>query len=103
MIILQKTLNVFRGQQHPPPPLDGISLITSGELSVNYLHSLPVCRQFDDIYTRLVHNKSNSILSDTEDSGSGRSQRSDSDDDDYEYDGYEYDDDIYGYMGEYEN
>ena len=70
---------------------------------MNYLHSLPVCRQFDDIYTRLVHNKSNSILSDTEDSGSGRSQRSDSDDDDYEYDGYEYDDDIYGYMEEYEN
>ncbi len=89
-----------RGEQHPPPPLDGVSLLTAGELPVAFLRSLSVAHHFDDIFTRLVHNRVHSALSDTEESGSARSPGSSAE---YEYDGYEYDDDIYGYMGGYES
>ncbi len=70
---------------------------------MTYLHSLPVCRQFDDLFTRLVHNRAGSALSDTEDDSASSFSHKSIESAGYEYDGYVYDDAIYGYMEEYEN
>ncbi len=74
----------------------------SGYLPQSCINAMLPSVQFDELYTRLVHNRASSVDCDTEDSDSaGQRSRSESDED-YEYDGYEYDDDIYGYS-EYEN
>ena len=106
MCLLYVSYILRRGQQHPPPPLDGVSLLTSGHLSTTFLLSLTPCRQYDDSFTRLVHQRVGaSALSDTdtEESRSTRSQRSADSATGYDFDAYEYDDDIYAYMDEYEN
>ena len=84
------------GVYHPPPPVDCVSLLTSGHLPAQVLSTLVPCDMFDDTYTRLVHNRAGSLDYDTEESGTPRTPNSDSEDE-YEFDGYEYDDDIYGY------
>lgn len=85
-----------KGAFHPPPPVDCISLTCSGVVSPELLHTLEPCQIFDDTFTRLVHNRSASFDYDTEGSETPRSPNSDSDDE-YEFDGFEYDEDIYGY------
>ena len=81
---------------HPPPPVDCLSLIASGQVPKPILRSLEPCEIFDDTFTRLVHNRSASFDYDTEGSETPRTPNSDSEDE-YEFDGYEYDEDIYGY------
>lgn len=101
-MIVSSAFFFFRGEQLQPPPLDGISLVTSGYSTQRFIDALQVASSFDEQYTRLVHNQLTSVLSDTDDSDTSKSNRSDSDAD-YEYDRYEYDEDIYDYMEEYEN
>jgi len=91
------------GQQQVPPPVDGISLVTSGYLVSSFFCALPCCERFDNSFTKLIHKKTKQLYdTDTEESGTGRSADNSSKEDAYEYDGFEYDDDIYGYFDDYE-
>ena len=89
------------GVLHTPPPLDGISLASSADLASSFLHSLPQHASFDETYTNLIHNRTSAIDYDTEESGTQHSTNSESEEE-YELDGYEYDEDIYGYYEDYE-
>lgn len=91
------------GELHVPPPVDGISLVTSGYLVSSFFSALPCCERFDNSFAKLIHKKSKQLYdTDTEESGTGHSADNSSKEDNYEYDGYEYDDDIYGYFDDFE-
>ncbi len=98
MVCLQESS--LTSVNHPPPPVDCISLLTAGNLDACILHSMFPCDQFDATYTRLVYNCTSTVDYDTEESDTTHSL-SDSDNE-YEFDGYEYDDDIYGYYEDYD-
>lgn len=90
-------------QLHIPPPVDGISLITSGYLVSSFFCALPHCERFDSSYTKLILKKSKQLYdTDTDESGTGQSADNSSKEDRYEYDCFEYDDDVYGYFDDYE-
>ena len=91
------------GQLQTPPPVDGISLVTAGYLLSSFFDALPECDRFDDGYARLIHKKTKQLYdTDTEESATGQSAESSGKEDNYDYDGFEYDDDIYGYFDDYE-
>ena len=81
-------------QQHTPPPVDCLSLLTYGNLHCSTIERFPQCHVFDETYPRLIFNRSSSPECDT--SGSVTPHSPSDSDDDYEYDDYQYDDDIYG-------
>ena len=79
-----------------PPPSDGISLATSGQLAISLLERLSLVTSFDESFTKIIHSRVSLLDYDTDESV--KSSLTESDDE--EYDGYEYDDDdMYGYYG----
>lgn len=87
-------------QPHPPPPVDGVSLLTSTHLSPALLCSYIPVTHFDDTYTNLMHSRTESP--DYESDGSEFSLHSNgklsmSDNDEWDFNDLEYEDDIYGY------
>ena len=92
-----------------PPPLDGLSLLTTAQFYKHYVTSLPQMCVFDDTYSLLLHSRTFPVLDEssllTPDSTSGHSgaggYESESDDG-FEYDDFDYDDALYGYLDDFE-
>jgi hypothetical protein len=104
-------LHFGAGESEPvtlrPPPIDGITVITAGQLCRSFCTALPVVERFDDSFAKLIHQKSRQLYDvDKEEnnlSGLGQSGNADSSDSGSDIeDGFEYDDDIYGYFDDYE-
>lgn len=89
-----------------PPPIDGITVMTAGQLCTSFCAALPVVERFDDSFARLIHKKSRQLYDvDKEDNTMSERQSPDTDSSDSGSDvedGLEYDDDIYGYFDDYE-
>ena len=80
-------------RQLPSPPVDQITLATTGEVRRKFLHTLTPCERFDEGYTLLLQSKPAEDQDDnTDEDEEGTVENfpeSDTDND------YEYDDDIY--------
>lgn len=77
---------------HTPPPIDHVSMVTSGLLSPSILDMLESYDTYDDSYATALHVNMQVSVCDTEDSGTSNDEEQDSDNNDYEYD-----EDFYGY------
>ncbi|KAL3874711.1 hypothetical protein ACJMK2_037686 [Sinanodonta woodiana] len=77
---------------HTPPPIDNMSLVTSGYISTSSLLRYEAFERYDEIYTSALHVIMRVSDPETEESGAtSNSEEHDSDND------YEYDEDIYDY------
>ena len=77
---------------HVPPPIDNLSMVTSGYMQSMALEEFQLFDRYDDVYTNALHVVMRVSDPDTEDSGgTSNSEERDSDND------YEYDEDIYDY------
>ena len=82
---------------HTPPPIDHISMVTSGLLSSSILSMLESYDKYDETYASALQVNSQVSECDTEESGTSNDEEQESDNNDYEYD-----EDFYGYNLEME-
>lgn len=82
---------------HTPPPIDHISMVTSGLLSSSILSMLESYDKYDETYSSALQMNSQVSEGDTEESGTSNDEEQESDNNDYEYD-----EDFYGYNLEME-
>lgn len=76
---------------HTPPPIDNISMVTSGHMTPVLLADLQKFDQYDDVYAGTLHVPMRVSDPETEDSGGTSNSERESDND------FEYDEDIYDY------
>ena len=80
---------------HTPPPIDSISMVTSGHVSGNVLNDFETFDRYDEVYTSALQVVMKISDGETEESG-GTSEEHDTDND------FEYDEDIYDYDYDYD-
>lgn len=84
---------------HVPPPIDNISLVTSGCLTSQDLAGLEVFDKYDESYANSLHVPIKLSEPETEDSGTSPSDRDSDNDFEYDEDIYDYDYDLVGEFG----
>jgi hypothetical protein len=75
-----------------PPPLDGISVMSSSTVAEDVFSQLQECTEFDQSFTEAIMNPDNHPNGDSDDSGGDNSERGSD-----EHDGFLFDDEIYGF------
>lgn len=80
---------------HTPPPIDNISMVTTGHTSTSLLNDFETFDRYDEVYTSALQVVMKVSDGETEESG-GTSEEQDSDND------FEYDEDIYDYDYDYD-
>ena len=76
---------------HKPPPIDNISLVSSGYLTSSHISQLTPIDHYDESYTNSLHVTMRFSDADTDESGCEHNTDNDSDND------FEYDEEIYDY------